>query len=229
MDHHSLPGAGTWVLVTLPQPYASVEPPVRYTVADVRDRQLTLRPGERFAQPGPPPGVPCLVRSILPSGRRQRCEAVVVACGGSTLILEVAAQACLVPRYRRPCSVRIEVADADLGVIEGVLEDLTASDVLVHLPVLLEPDHQVFVTVVLSDLQPLLALAVVRDMHRWDDADDLVARLEFTAMGPSHRARLAALLEWPVTEPADVVVDLTGARGGSAKRREGVELTTPAG
>jgi hypothetical protein len=228
MDHHTLPGAGTWVLVTLPQPYASVESPARYTVADVRDRQLTLRPEERSAQPDPPPGVPCLVRSILPSGRQPSCEAVVVACGGSMLIVEVAAQPCLLPRYRRPCSVRIEVPDADLGVIEGVLEDLTASDVLVHLPVLLEPDHRVFVTVVLSDLQPLLALAVVRDVHRWDD-DDLVARLEFTAMAPSHRARLAALLEWPVTEPTDVVVDLTGAGGGSAKRRDGVELTTPAG
>jgi hypothetical protein len=211
MSHHPLPEAGTWVLVTLPQPYAPLDAPARYSVADVHGRQLALQPEERVAQPDPPPGVPCLVRSVLPDGRPATCEAVVVASGASMLIVEVVGEP--PPRYRHPCKVTIEVPDAGLGVIDGVLEDLSAEGLRVHADAVLDPDQRVFVTVQLTDLQPVVAIAEVREVHRWGE-DDLVARLEFTVMAPSHRARLAALLEWPTTEPADEVVDITGSHDG---------------
>jgi hypothetical protein len=208
MRHHQLPEAGTWVLVTLPQPYAPVDAPARYAVAEARDRHLALRAEEGSARPDPPPGVPCVVRSVLTQGRSAICEAVVVASGASVLMVEAAAEP--PRRYRQPCKVAIEVPDAGLGVIECVLEDLWADGLRVHTGTVLTAVEHVFVTLQLSEMQPILAMAEVREVHRWGD-HDLLAALEFTLIAPAHRARLAALLEWPVATPGETVVDLTRA------------------
>jgi hypothetical protein len=204
MNYRTLPAAGTPVLVTLPQPYARVEAPARYTVADVRGRQLTLLCVEEFGAPDPPAGVPCLVGSIDAAGRRSSCEAVVVASGASMVILDVMPDPRQHPRYRRACKVRIEVPESDFGVLEGVLEDLSAGGLRVHCPVFLPVDRRVFVSVLFAETQAVLAIAEVRGVQRGRRDGDLIARLQFTLMAPSHRARLAALLEWPVVEPGDL-------------------------
>ncbi|HZQ88240.1 MAG TPA: PilZ domain-containing protein [Acidimicrobiales bacterium] len=201
MNYRTLPAAGTLVLVTLPHPYARVDAPARYTVADVRGRQLTLLCEEQFGAPDPPSGVPCLVGTIDIDGRRSSCEAVVVASGASMVIVDVVPDPRQHPRYRRACKVRLEVPDSDLGVIDGVLEDLSAGGLRVHSPVVIPVDQRVFVSVLFADTHGVLAIAEVRGVQRGRTEGDFVMRLQFTLMAPSHRARLAALLEWPVVEP----------------------------
>ena len=200
MSQYKLPEVGAPVLVTLPRPYGRADAISRYTVADVRERQLTLRSEQPSVDPAPPPGVPCLVGAMMPGGRRSSCEAVVVASGVSMLIVDVARDPRQHPRYRRPCKVTLEVPDMGLGVVEGVLEDLSAGGMRVHCPALLPLDHRVFVSILLSDTQPILAIGEVRGVDRGDGAGDLVARVQFTMMSPSHRTRLATLLEWPVED-----------------------------
>jgi hypothetical protein len=200
MDHQSLPSTGTPVLVTLPRRYARPGGQARYVVGDVQERQLTLLSDERCATV-PPAGLPCLVRAAGTEGRRSSMEAVIVASGASMLVIDVASDPRRHPRYRRSCRVTLEVPDGELGVVEGVLSDLSAGGLRVRCPVLLPVDQRVFVTVLFTETQPVHALAEVRGVHRGEGAGDLVVRLQFTLIAPSHRARLAALLEWPVDDP----------------------------
>lgn len=210
MKHYATPAIHTSVLVTLPQPYGDAGSPTSYRVAEVRDRQVVLHSEGRSGEPRPLAGVPCLVRSEL-GGRRSSCEALVVASTTSVLIVDVARDPRQHPRYRRPCTVRLEVPDTDLGVVEGVLEDMSAGGMRVHTPALLPVDSRVFVSIMPADTQPILAIAEVRGLHHAERPDDLVARLEFTLMAPSHQARLAMLLEWPIDEQsADVGQDIRG-------------------
>jgi len=214
---YDIPVTGTSVVVTLPHPYAGADHPCHYRVADVRDRQVTLHAEDRMAEPGPPAGVPCLVRSDL-GGRRSSCEALVVASTRSVLIVDVASDPRQHPRYRRPCTVRLEVPDTDLGVVEGVLEDISAGGMRVHTPVLLPLDQRVFVSLVLADTPAIIAIGEVRGMHSGDRPHDLVARLQFTLIAPSHRARLTMLLD------SQACVSLASSMGPLVRQWHGTGL-----
>jgi len=200
MSLYAIPAVGTAVLVTLAEPYGSADAPVPYRVSDVRDRQLTLHGDLQSIAPRPSAGVPCLVGS-LDGGRGGTCEALVVGSSASMLIVDVARDPRQHPRYRRPSKVRLEVPGAQLGVVEGVLEDISAGGIRVRTTVPLPADQRVFVSVLLADTNPILALAEVRGVLRDTHGPDFVVRLQFTVMAPTHQARLALLLEWPIEEP----------------------------
>ena len=202
MSSYAIPPVGTPVLVTLAYPHGDVDAPAPYRVTDVRDRQLTLQTDVPCAEPRPSAGVPCLIATD-DGGRAKTFEAVVVVAGTAMLIVDVGRDPRQHPRYRRPCKVNVQVPGAGLGVVEGVLEDISAGGARVRTPVLLPVDQRVFVSIVLADTQPILGIAEVRGMHRDRRTQELVARLEFTVMAPSHQARLALLLEWPVDEPVE--------------------------
>jgi hypothetical protein len=199
MSYYTIPPSGAPVLVTLAHPYGDVDAPVPYRVADVRDRQLTLQSDVACAEPRPGAGVPCLVVAE-DGGRGKTLEAVVVVAGSSMLIVDVGRDPRQHPRYRRPCKVRMEVPGAGLGVVEGVLEDISAGGARVRTPMPLPVDRRVFVSIVLADTQPILGIAEVRGLQRDRRNQELVARLQFTVMAPTHQARLALLLEWPIED-----------------------------
>jgi hypothetical protein len=203
MAHYVIPAAGTAVLVTLAEPYGNVDAPVPYRVSDVRERQLTLHGDLQSDAPRPPAGVPCLIGSV-DGGRGATCEALVVTASASMLIVDVARDPRQHPRYRRPCKVRLEAPGAQLGVVEGVLEDISSGGIRVRTPVSLPLDHRVFISILLADTYPILAIGEVRGAHLEGGPRDFVVRLQFTVMAPTHQARLALLLEWPIEETVAV-------------------------
>src|SRR5579862_1339750 len=124
MTHFAIPAVGSTVLVTLAEPYGSADSPVPYRVSDVRDRQLTLHGDLQSTAPRPSAGVPCLVGAL--DGRRSGTrEALVVGASASMLIVDVARDPRQHPRYRRPSKVKLEVPGSQLGVVAGVLEDIS--------------------------------------------------------------------------------------------------------
>jgi hypothetical protein len=202
---YTIPTAGTAVLVTLAEPYGDVDAPIPYRVSDVRDRQLTLHGDLQSGAPRPPAGVPCLIGSV-DGGRGSTCEGLVVIASNSMLIVDVARDPRQHPRYRRPCKVRLEVPGADLGVVEGVLEDISTGGIRVRTDVSVPVDHRVFVSVLLADTYPILAIGEVRGEQLDTFAQQFVIRLQFTTMAPTHQARLALLLEWPIEEPSALLI-----------------------
>ncbi|HVM67207.1 MAG TPA: PilZ domain-containing protein [Acidimicrobiales bacterium] len=200
MTSYAVPSVGAAVLVTLAEPYGSVDAPVPYRVSDVRDRQLTLHGDLQSGEPRPPAGVPCLVGS-LEGTRGDTCEALVVGSGASMLIVDVARDPRQHPRYRRPSKVKLEVPGFQLGVVEGILEDISTGGIRVRTPVSLPLDQRAFVSILLADAHPILAIGEVRGVQRDDHGQGFVVRLQFTVMAPTHQARLALLLEWPIEEP----------------------------
>ena len=201
MAPYMIPTAGSAVLVTLAEPYGSVDAPVPYRVSDVRDRQLTLHGDLQTDVPRPPAGVPCLIGAVN-GGRGSTCEGLVVISSNSMLIVDVARDPRQHPRYRRPCKVRLEVPGAQLGVVEGVLEDISTGGIRVRTAVPVPVDHRVFVSVLLADTFPILAIGEVRSEQLDTATSEFVHRLQFTTMAPTHQARLALLLEWPIEEPS---------------------------
>jgi len=199
MNAYAVPLVGASVALTFPEPYGNVEVPQIYRVVAVRPRQLVLWPHGQTGGAVPPPGVPCLVAPADGPGGSS-CEAEVVSSGGSRLVVDIAPDPRQHPRYRRPCRVRLEVPGSGLGVVAAVLEDISAGGMRVHTTVLLPLDSRVFVSVLLAETQPILAIAQVRGVYRGAGPDSVVARLQFTMMPPTHAARLAALLEWPLIE-----------------------------
>jgi hypothetical protein len=202
MNPQSVPAVGMPVLVSVPRQYASADSPIPARVADVHDRQLTLVTETSLGEAGPPAGVPCVI-TFACDGRQGRCEAAVIASGATMLIVDLAGDLRRHPRYRHAGTVRLEVPGTSLGVIEGVLEEISAGGLRVHTPVLLPLDARAFTSILLADTHPILAIAEVRGVQHGDVAQDLIARLQFTMMAPAHRTRLAMLLEWPVDQPPD--------------------------
>jgi PilZ domain len=200
MTHYAIPAVGTAVVVTLAEPYGGVDAPVPYRVSDVRERQLTLLADAPSDAPCPAAGVPCLIGSVG-GGRGSTCEALIVTSSASMLIVDVARDPRQHPRYRRPCKVKLEVPGAALGVVEGVLEDISAGGIRVRTHVSIQLDQRVFVSVLLADTHPILALGEVRGVQHDGGSRNFIVRLQFTVMAPTHQARLALLLEWPVDEP----------------------------
>jgi PilZ domain len=211
LNHYAIPPAGVPVHVTFPQPYGGGDWPVPYRVSGVSARQMTLWPVALVPEPKAPSGTPCLIGSTF-GGRESLCEGVVVTSGPSTLVVDVARDPRRHPRYKRACKVRLEVPGRGLGVIEAELEDISTGGMRVRTPVPLPLDARVFVAVLLADTEPILAIAEVRGAHAGRAPNDRIARLQFTVMSPSHHARLATLLEWPVD--GDV-----GAGGMKARQR----------
>jgi PilZ domain len=212
MKHNTLPTVGASVLVILPRPCGEAASPVLYRVVEVRDRQLTLRAGTVTTGRTPGPGVQCI---IGPAGgaRAARCDAVVVSSTTSALIVEVERDR-EPPRSHRPYKVCLEAPDGGLDHVVGVLEDISAGGMRVHTPVPLPLGLRVFASILFADTQPVLAIAEVCGVCRGDGPDDHVARLQFTLMAPSHRARLNVLLAWPLDEP-----DTQSAGDGQSSRR----------
>ncbi len=201
MSNYSLPPRGASVLVTLPKPYRRGSAPACYTVAGARGQRLTLLSDEQWGDLDAPPGAPCLVRSVHAQGRRLTCPALVVAAGASTLIVDAATDPRRHSRHRRAYRVRIEVLDSDIGVVDGISDDLSVGGMRVRTAIALPPDARAFVTVPLADAAPVLALAEVRGARGTTEADvGHIARLKFTLIAPFQEGRLQALLRWPSDE-----------------------------
>ena len=219
---------GASVVVALPSPYGGPGSPRRYRVAAVLGREVTLRPEAGPIEPWPPAGAPCLIGSGAAAVRHESCEAVVVASSASMLIVEVVRDARRHVRFRVPCRARLEAPGTNLGVLEADVEDISMGGMRVRIPVLPPLDCRLFASVQVGDAPPILAISEVRGVHHGDEPGDLVVRLQFTVMAPSHQARLGALLEAPADEPTSRAVATAKTQACAvAKRYHDVTADAP--
>jgi len=181
----------------------------RYVVADIDGGDtITVRPTTGSAADARA-GTPCFVTYTV-GKRRLTTEAIAINCGaaGAVLQLRLADQRRF-PRYRRPIAVEIEVPQTELGVVEGVTEDISLGGFRARVPVGLPADRRAFVALGSADAEPILAAARVLTCVPSAAGASHVVRVEFTLVSPHDQARLFALVDWPMVEPAGPALTLS--------------------
>jgi hypothetical protein len=181
----------------------------RYVVAVVDGGDtITVRPTTRSVVDAPV-GTPCFVTYTV-GKQRLTTEAVTVDCGpaGAVLQLRLADQRRF-PRYRRPIAVEIDVPQTELGLVEGVTEDISLGGFRARVPVGIPVDRRAFVALGLADAEPILAAARILTCVPSVAGTSHVVRVEFTLVSPGDQARLFALVDWPMVEPAGPALTLS--------------------
>jgi PilZ domain-containing protein len=181
----------------------------RYVVDDVDGGDtVTVRPIAGRAGDAPV-GTPCFVTYTM-GQHRLTTEAITIDCGpaGAVLQLRLADQRRF-PRYRRPIAVEIDVPQTALGLVEGVSEDISLGGLRARVPVGIPTDRRAFVALGQADAQPILVAAKILTCAPSGVGTSHVVRVEFTLVSPDDQARLFALVDWPMVEPAGPALTLS--------------------
>jgi hypothetical protein len=107
------------------------------------------------------------------------------------------------------------VPQTNLGVIDGLTEDVSVGGLRARLPVAVPADQHAFISLDLAGSDPILAAARTLSCAPIGPRASHIVRVQFTILSAQDQARLFALLEWPIMEPITVGLSrapLTSAR-----------------
>jgi hypothetical protein len=192
---------GAAITIEFPTAVVSHDGKGPYVVVDVDGHDtLTAR-----SMLGEPPavrvGTPCLVHSTIEAERQIR-EAIVLSSGPGGVIVQVhPADEHRLPHCRRPMTVLVEVPGTQLGVVEGVTEEISVGGVRARVPVELPTCRRAFISLPGEDSTPILAVATILACGPTIAERTYFLRAEFTLVSPHDQLRLFALMNWSTLQP----------------------------
>jgi hypothetical protein len=196
-----VPSIGERLQIDFPRLSVPDEPSRRYVVADIDDNgNVTARP-IGGCPPSARTGTPCTVQYHAGAEPR-RVAAILVSCGPGGVVMQLhAGDQRRFPRYHRRVAMTIEVPQTNLGVIDGVTEDVSVGGLRARIPVALPADQHAFISLDLAGSDPILAAARTLSCAPIGARASHIVRVQFTILSAQDQARLFALLEWPIMEP----------------------------
>jgi hypothetical protein len=195
-----MPVIGTQIRVEFPKVAVPLEPAGHYTVTDVDERgDVTAWPVFEQAPPVQA-GTPCLVDYHV-GGERFIVDAMTVSSGAGGVVLQLSmADPEPVPGHHRPVAVTIEIPGSDLGLVEGVTEEISLGGLRVLVPVAVPVDRRAFVSLGVADATPILAAARTLSCSPAKAPASYVLRVVFTMVTVHDQARLFAMVKWAALE-----------------------------
>jgi hypothetical protein len=197
-----MPPIGERVQIDFPGLSASDDWSGRYVLSDIDGSDtITARP-IIGSSPCLRAGTPVLVGYQI-DGHRLHVGGIVINCGPSGAIIRLhTAEQRRFPRFCRPVAVSIEIPHTNLGVIEGLTEDISLGGLRAALPLPTPVDRRAFIAVGVAGSNPILAMGRILSCVARDHRSSHVVRAQFTLISASDQARLFALLDWPLVDTA---------------------------
>lgn len=194
MDLSGTVSVGDRVVIDFPSSTTPPEAGGEYVVvAAAATGHVVARP-TRGATPCASPGSPCLVSSA-----RLTTGALVLSTGPDGIAIELRDER-RHRRYRRRIMVSLEVLQPRSGPIEGVTDDISLGGFRAQLDTPVSAGRWAFAALGVASADPILTMVKTLSCAPlgWERVFSVRAR--FATVSPDDRARLFALLDWPVIE-----------------------------